>query len=96
MLLQHAQVEQDVLYPALLEQGTDKELIFDAIEDHVAVAFMIAELETLSVNDENWFDGLRDLSQTVHQHFQMEEEAIFKVARERLVDEEIVEWLLER
>lgn len=94
MLLRHAHAEQDVFYAELLEQGVDKELIFDAIEDHAAVAFMIGELETLSVNDKRWFDALIDLSQTVHRHFEMEEEVIFKSAREHRIDAQL-EWMLE-
>jgi hypothetical protein len=95
-LLQHAQAEQDVFYAALLEHGVDKELVFDALEDHAAVAFMIGELETLSVSEKRWFDILIDLSETVRRHFQVEEDAIFKEAREQQIEAEPFDWMLGR
>lgn len=94
-LLRHAQTEQDVFYAALLEQGADKEMVFDAIEDHAAFAFMLGEVETLSVKDGKWFEALSDLSQAVQRHFRMEEEVIFERAREHLTDVELVESMFE-
>jgi iron-sulfur cluster repair protein YtfE (RIC family) len=94
-LLRHAQTEQDVFYPALLERGADKEVIFDGIEDHAAFAFMLGEVEALSVNDGKWFEALIDLSQAVQRHFQTEEDVIFERAREHLGDFELVESILE-
>ena len=94
-LLRHAQTEQDVFYAALLERGADKEMIFDGIEDHAAFAFMLGEVESLSVGDEKWFEALIDLSQAVQRHFRMEEEVIFERAREHLGELELVGSLLE-
>ena len=95
-LLRHAQAEQDIFYATLLEHGEDKELVFDAIEDHAAIAFMIGDLETMAVNDGHWFDALIELRQTVQRHSQMEEDVIFERARERLTDAELVERTPER
>jgi hypothetical protein len=89
-LLRHAQTEQDVFYAALLEQGVDKDTVFDAIEDHAAISFMIGELETLSVSDNKWFQTFLDLSQTVRQHLQMEENLIFNLARERCFEAKLM------
>jgi hypothetical protein len=89
-LLRHAQTEQDLFYPALLAHGVDKEMVFDAIEDHAVFAFMLGEVETLSVNEGKWFEAVRDLSYAVRSHFQMEEDVIFVRAREKLTDFEPV------
>ncbi len=94
-LLRHAQTELDVFYAALLEQGADKELVFDAIEDHAAVTFMIGEVETFSVHEEGWFEALMDLSRTVQRHFRVEEDVIFKKARKYLTDVELAQSMLE-
>ena len=95
-LLRHAQTEQDLFYPALLEQGVDKEMVFDALEDHAVFAFMLGEVETLSVSDGKWLEALNDLSQAVQRHFQMEEDVIFERAREILPDVELGEPMIEQ
>jgi hypothetical protein len=96
LLLRHAQTEQDIFYAALLEQGADKEMVFDAIEDHAALAFMLGEVETLSVNDGKWLEALNDLSLAVQRHFRMEEDVIFERAREQLADGELVESVIKQ
>jgi len=94
-LLRHGQTEQDVFYAALLERGADKEMIFDGIEDHAAFAFMLGEVESLSVGDGKWFEALIDLSHAVERHFRMEEEVIFERAREHLGELQLAGSLLE-
>jgi hypothetical protein len=94
-LLRHAQTEQDVFYPALLERGADKEMVFDGIEDHAAFAFMLGELEALSVSDGGWFEALTDLSQAVQRHFRKEEDTFFERARAYLGDFELAMSILE-
>ncbi|HVF62451.1 MAG TPA: hemerythrin domain-containing protein [Casimicrobiaceae bacterium] len=83
----HAQVEEELLYPALKtlfeeERPKDVDLIPEANVEHATVKWLIEQLESGDQSDEETTDArVKVLSEYVKHHVQEEEGRIFKAAK---------------
>lgn len=85
----HANAEEKVFYPRLKEIAEMRDITFEAIEEHQEIKNLLAELETMSADDDDWEDTISELRDTVEHHVEEEEGEMFPQVREILSQEEI-------
>ena len=85
----HAQIEEQIFYPALEEAKETHEITLEAFEEHAVVKQLLAELEQLSKDDETWGAKLKVLQENVEHHVEEEEGEMFSGARKVLSSEQI-------
>ncbi|HKR00894.1 MAG TPA: hemerythrin domain-containing protein [Pyrinomonadaceae bacterium] len=87
----HARIEETILYPILKEAKETEEITLEAFEEHNVVKQLLAELDTMSKEDETWGAKLTVLKENVEHHVEEEEGEMFKKARKVLSKEQIEE-----
>lgn len=86
-LLEHMHGEETVFYPYLLENGDDREVLLEAIEEHEAVKMRIPGIEQTDVSDEHWKPKLKVIAEMVRHHIDEEEDQVFEMAEEVMDDQ---------
>lgn len=82
----HAQVEEEIFYPALREALDDGELIDEAEVEHSSVKRLIEELESMQPGDELYDAKFIVMSEYVKHHVKEEQGEIFPKARKSTLD----------
>ncbi|MFL6720200.1 MAG: hemerythrin domain-containing protein [Sphingomonas sp.] len=84
----HAQIEEEVFYPAC--QGTvEEDLLKEGYVEHDAAKLLIAEIEANEEGDDEYFDSkVKVLSEEIEHHVEEEEKAggVFSQARKGKLD----------
>jgi iron-sulfur cluster repair protein YtfE (RIC family) len=83
----HAQVEEEIFYPAFdqaAEKEDDKELVLEAGEEHKQVKTLLAELEGLDPDDETFDAKMKVLKDNIEHHVEEEEGEMFPHAQKQL------------
>lgn len=83
-LTQHAEIEEEFLYPALRE--VDGDLIAEAQVEHDSARQLIADLESMDPDDERYRATFKVLGEYVGHHIKEEQDEIFPLARESKAD----------
>jgi iron-sulfur cluster repair protein YtfE (RIC family) len=91
----HEAIEEEILYPALIEFAKTKDITLEAFEEHHVVDMIMAELEQTPVGDETWAAKLTVMKENLEHHIEEEEDDMFKKARQ-VMDEAELEALGER
>ena len=91
----HEAIEEEILYPALIEFAKTKDITLEAFEEHHVVDMIMAELEQTPVEDETWAAKLTVMKENLEHHIEEEEDDMFKKARQ-VMDEAELEELGER
>ncbi|HKP87746.1 MAG TPA: hemerythrin domain-containing protein [Blastocatellia bacterium] len=87
----HALVEEKILYPALEQIEETRDIALEAIEEHRIVKELLADMDNMSKESEQWTAKLTVLKENVEHHVEEEEGEMFKKARSVLNDELIEE-----
>ncbi len=91
----HAQVEEQIFYPALKAKtkpaSEPRDEVLEAYEEHALVKSLIAQLTDLDPKDETYKAKLEVMSELVAHHVKEEENQMFKQARELLAKAELEE-----
>lgn len=87
----HTHAEETIFYPVLKQAAATREITLDAYEEHQEVKNLLAELEGLRMDDEEWQDILVELRENVEHHVEVEENEMFEQARGILSPAQIVE-----
>lgn len=84
----HAQVEEEIFYPALREalKDGDGELIDEAEVEHSSVKHLIAELESMQPDDELYDAKFTVMGEYVKHHVKEEQGEIFPKAKKSKMD----------
>jgi len=82
----HAQVEEEVFYPALREQGNNEDLVEEATVEHDVAKQLIAQLEAMGGDDERYKATFKVLGEYVNHHIEEEESQIFRAAKRAKID----------
>lgn len=72
-LAAHAKIEELLFYPAVLAKQTE-EILLESVEEHLAIKRVLADLLTLSVEDEHFDAKLSVMKEQVNHHAHEEEE----------------------
>ncbi len=86
-LLPHMYAEEQFFYQILLEESSDKEVAYQALEEHRAAKAVLMDLEVAPGDDPRWSARLKVLKELVEHHIEEEETTVFDLARS-LMDEE--------
>lgn len=85
----HAQIEEQIFYPALKKANETREVTLEGFEEHKIIKQLLQEMESLSKESEQWTAKLSVLQETVEHHVEEEEGEMFKSAREALSKEQL-------
>ena len=83
----HAQVEEEIFYPAFdraAGNDDDKELVLEAGEEHKQVKTLLAELEGMDPADETFDAKMKVLKDNIEHHVKEEEGEMFPHAQKQL------------
>jgi hemerythrin superfamily protein len=80
----HAQVEEELVYPAFNENRSMKEQVGEALEEHQVAKTLLTELDALQPNEERYNAKVKVLNEYVMHHVKEEEKEIFPEAQKRL------------
>ena len=85
----HTRIEETILYPALKEAEETHDITLEAYEEHAVVKQLLAELDEMSKDQEEWGAKLKVLQENVEHHVEEEEGEMFPKARKVLSEEEV-------
>jgi hemerythrin-like domain-containing protein len=86
-LLPHMYAEEQFFYQILLDESSDKEVAYEALEEHRAAKAVLMDLEEAPADDPRWSARLKVLKELIEHHIEEEETTVFDLARS-LMDEE--------
>ena len=78
----HAQIEEEIFYPAVKLALKDKELIPEASVEHATLKNLIAQIEGIEPDGEMYDAKVKVLSEYVKHHVKEEQNEIFPKAKE--------------
>lgn len=82
----HAQVEEEIFYPAVKQALKDKELIPEAIVEHSTMKDLIAQIEGVEPDGEMFDAKVKVLAEYVKHHVKEEQNEIFPKANATRLD----------
>ena len=82
----HAQLEEDVFYPAVREAIDDDEIMNEAEIEHGSAKDLIAQIERTSPDDERFDALVKVLGEYIKHHVREEEGEMFKQVRRSKLD----------
>lgn len=77
----HAQLEEELFYPAVREAIGDDALMDEAMLEHAQAKDLIAQIQGMAPDDEAYDDTVQELAKDIDQHVLEERERIFLKAR---------------
>jgi len=86
MLTVHAQVEEEIFYPAAQEAIKDPDLVDEAAVEHATAKDLIAQLEASDPSDELFDAKVKVLGEYIDHHVKEEEGELFPQARKAKMD----------
>ena len=82
----HAQVEEEIFYPAVKRALKDKELVPEATVEHASLKALIAQVEGVEPDGEMFDAKIKVLSEYVAHHVKEEQTEMFPKARSSKLD----------
>ncbi|HXC38322.1 MAG TPA: hemerythrin domain-containing protein [Burkholderiales bacterium] len=95
----HTTIEEEIFYPAFLEQARDEDIHHEAIVEHNGAKKLIAEIESSDPSDDYFDAKVKVLSEMIKHHVKEEEQAggMFAEAKKSKMDlDELGERLMQR
>ncbi|MGZ8259120.1 MAG: hemerythrin domain-containing protein [Caldimonas sp.] len=86
MLTVHATVEEEIFYPAAREAEVESDLLDEAEVEHASAKDLIAQIESMSPDDELYDAKVKVLGEYVEHHVQEEENEMFPQCRKAGMD----------
>jgi hypothetical protein len=86
-LAAHATIEEKIFYPAAYV-GEMKDLLKEAVEEHLAAKRLIADLLDMDASDENFDAKVKVLKEQIEHHIEEEEGELFPKVRKAMSKEE--------
>ena len=87
----HAELEEELIYPAIRKGTKDDKLMNEATEEHHLVHVLIAELKELEPSDATFKAKFTVLGELVKHHVKEEEGEMFPQAQKAKIDWEALE-----
>lgn len=82
----HAQVEEEIFYPAVREAIGDEDLLDEAEVEHASVKELVAQLESMQPGDDLYDAKVTVLGEYVRHHVKEEEGEMFPKAKKAKMD----------
>jgi len=90
----HAEIEEEIFYPAVRKAIEDGDLVDEAVVEHASAKDLIAQLEEMSPDDELYDAKVTVLAEQIQHHVKEEEGEMFPKARKAKVDGEALGILM--
>ena len=90
-LVVHEAIEEEIFYPALKNHPKTKEIALEAYEEHHVVDTVMAELEGIAYDDEQWAAKFKVMKENLEHHIEEEEGEMFKQAKQVFDDDELAQ-----
>ncbi|MES3000147.1 MAG: hemerythrin domain-containing protein [Pseudomonadota bacterium] len=81
----HAQIEEEIFYPAV-RKAVGEELLDEALQEHAEAKEMIAQIQAMDAADASFDDTVKELGKAIDHHVLEEREQIFLKARQSPMD----------
>jgi len=85
-LTMHAQIEEDIFYPAMRDAIDEQDLLDEANVEHDTARYLISQLESMSPGDDLFDAKVCVLGDVVNHHIQEEQDEIFSKAQDADLD----------
>jgi hemerythrin superfamily protein len=85
----HTTIEEQFFYPSIKAEKTE-DLVREAVEEHLAVKRIIADLLEMEPSDENYNAKMKVLHENVEHHVEEEEKELFKLVRKVLNEDQLL------
>jgi hemerythrin superfamily protein len=82
----HAQIEEEIFYPACREAGIEEDLMDEADVEHDGAKKLIAEIEDGKPGDDHWDAKVKVLSEMIKHHVKEEEQRDGMFAKAKKAD----------
>jgi hypothetical protein len=82
----HANVEENLFYPAVRQEIKEQELMEEADEEHHVAKVLIAELEKMTGKEDHYEAKVMVLAENIRHHIKEEEGEMFPEARKTAID----------
>lgn len=82
----HAQIEEEIFYPAVREVIGDDALMQEALQEHEQAKATIAQIKKMDADDKAYDDTVKKLGKLIDAHVLEEREQIFLKARMSTLD----------
>jgi hemerythrin superfamily protein len=86
MLTAHTTIEEEIFYPAAREAGVESDLLDEAEVEHASAKDLIAQIGSMSPDDELYDAKVKVLGEYVDHHVQDEEGELFPQCRDSDMD----------
>jgi hemerythrin superfamily protein len=70
----HTTIEEEIFYPAFIEQTGDKDMHHEAVVEHAGAKALIAEIQAMSPDDDYYEAKVTVLSEMIKHHVKEEEQ----------------------
>lgn len=90
-LAAHGTIEEKVFYPAAYKRGEEEltDMLREAVEEHLSVKRIIADLLAMTPEDENFEAKVKVLKEQIEHHVEEEESDLFPLAKKNLTKEQL-------
>jgi hemerythrin-like domain-containing protein len=85
----HATIEEQYFYPSIKAENTE-ELLREAVEEHLAVKRILADLLEMEPADENFNAKMTVIMENVEHHIEEEETELFKLVKKVLSEDQLL------
>jgi iron-sulfur cluster repair protein YtfE (RIC family) len=85
----HASIEEQYFYPSIKTDKTE-DIVREAVEEHLVVKRVIADLLEMEPSDENFGAKMKVLQENVEHHVEEEEEELFPMVRKVLNEDQLL------
>jgi len=92
----HAQIEEQLFYPAVRDAKQTHEIVLESFEEHKQVTMVLMDLEKADKNTEHWLAGLKVLMEDVQHHVGEEENELFPKVKDKVLSKEELDDLGKR
>ena len=82
----HAQIEEEIFYPAVREAIGDDALMDEALAEHAEAKELIARIQGMKSSADNYDATVKELAKAIDQHVLEEREQIFLKAQQAALD----------
>ncbi len=84
-LIVHAQIEEEIFYPAARDILDEEDLVDEAVVEHASAKDLIAQLDDMSPDDDLYDAKVKVLGELIEHHVEEEEDEMFpKLKKARL------------
>jgi hemerythrin superfamily protein len=87
-LAAHAEIEEKIFYPSVYV-GEMKELLHEAVEEHLSAKRLIADLLEMDPSDQNFEAKVKVLQEQIEHHVEEEEGELFPKVRKAMTKDEL-------